>query len=223
MPVQAPVAARRPRVSREFVEMHRRRRFVEATAEILHEFGRSGATTTNVVRLAGGARNSFYELFRSVDDCIGYGIGLAEEELFGHLEELTGEDDWSAEVERGIARFYDAVVELPGIAELFLIHAHALRNEVGRDAYATAGERFIPLLRGGRTVAEERGCRPPSATVEETLSRSIVALAAARVRVRGGAGLGAESGPMAALVAGYYLGGDAAGISSSSRAISSPR
>jgi AcrR family transcriptional regulator len=223
MAVQAPVASPRPRVSREFIEMHRRRRFVEATAEILHEFGRSGATTTNVVQLAGGARNSFYELFRSVDDCIGYGIGLAETELFGHLEELTGEGDWAAEVERGVGGFYEAVVERPGIAELFLIHAHTLRNEAGRDAFATAGERFVPLLRGGRAAAEELGCRPPSATVEECLSRSIVALAAARVRDRGGAGLQAESGSMAALVAGYYLGRDTAGISSSSRAISSPR
>jgi hypothetical protein len=58
MTLQTPgrLPAERPRISRKFIEDHRRRRCVLATAEILHEFGRRGLTTTNVVRLAGSSR-----------------------------------------------------------------------------------------------------------------------------------------------------------------------
>jgi AcrR family transcriptional regulator len=196
-------------LSRAFIEMHRRRRYVDATAEILHEFGRAGATTTNVIQLAGGARNSFYELFRNVDDCIAYGVGLAETELFGHLADLTGADDWLAEVEQAIAGLYEAVAAQPVLAELFLVHPLVLDTDVGHSAFESGGERFVPLLGRGRAAAEDAGRRPPSARVEECLSRSIVALAAARVR-SGSATLPAASRPTALLVASAYLGEDVA-------------
>lgn len=201
---------RRPRVSRAFIEMHRRRRYVDATAEILHEFGRRGVTTVNVIRLAGGARNTFYEVFRSIDDCIAYGIGLAEAELFGHLDELTGEDDWPAELDRAISGFYEAVAAQPMLAELFLVHSIVLRTDVGRVAFESGGERFVPLLDRGRVEAEARGLPPTPAGIAEGMSRSIVALATTRVRGPEVETLPAEARGMAVLVGGFYLGGEAA-------------
>ncbi len=210
MAVRSPsTASRRPRISQDFVEMHRRRRYVDATAEILHEFGRSGVTTANVLRLSGGARNSFYEVFRSIDDCIAYGIRLAETELFGHLEPLTGDGYWPAEVDGAISGFFAAVAADPMLAELFLVHSVVLRTDVGRVAFESGGERFVPLLRQGRAEAEALGRRPPSELIEECLSRSIVALATARVR-SGAATLSAESGPTTSLIAAAYLGEDVA-------------
>jgi AcrR family transcriptional regulator len=205
----------RPRISREFLEEHRRRRFVEATAEILHEFGRPGVTTTNVVRLAGGARNSFYEVFSSVEDCIAHGIVLVEAELFAGLRKLPGDGDWAGEVHQAIAGFYAAVAERPVLAELFLIHSAASREEEGRRAFREGGARFAPLIARGTEAAEFLGLRPPPATLPTSLSWAIVYLAAARVRGPEVAELPGRSRQMSALVAGYYLGrenlGDAAG------------
>lgn len=202
--------AARPRISREFLEEHRRRRFVEATAEILHEFGRSGVTTTNVVRLAGGARNSFYEVFSSVEDCIAHGISLAEAELFAGLEALPGDGDWPVELHRAIADFYEAVASRPVLAELFLVHAALSREESGRRAFREGGARFAPLIARGAPAAEASGRRPPPQGLAECLSWAIVSLAAARVCGPQVGSLPMEAPSMAVLVGGYYQGPEVA-------------
>jgi AcrR family transcriptional regulator len=198
--------ATRPRISRQFVEEHRRLRYVEATAEILHEFGREGLTVTAVVRLSRTARNTFYETFSGTEDCIAHGIGLGEAEVFAGLEQLTGEGDWLAELEQGIAGFYERVAARPLLAELFLVHAGGSRTEEGRTAVLDGPDRFVPLLRRGRDEAEALGRRPPSPLAEEYLSRSIVTLAARRVQASAAEGLPAESGPMTRLAAAFYTG-----------------
>ena len=201
---------RRPQISREYVEAHRRRRYVDAAAELLHEFGRQGPSVTNIVRLAGSARNSFYEVFRSGEDCIGYGIGVAVGELFATLASQDGEGDWEADVGDAIAGFYAAVAADPVLAELFLVHAAASRVEHGREAALAGAEGFAALFARGRLRAEALGRRPPPLLVDECLSRAIVSLAARRVRSPQVAGLPAEARPMAALVVGYYVGSEAA-------------
>ena len=195
----------RPRISREFIEAHRRRRYVDATAEILHEFGRRGVTASSVIQLAGGARNSFYEVFGSVEDCIAYGIALADAELFEGLDRLGGEDDWLAEVHSAIVAFYEAVASRPLLAELFLIHSASSRTDIGREASEGGGERFAALIARGAAAAEDGGRRPPPEFLAESLSRSVVALAAARVQGPEVESLPAEARSMTALVAGFYL------------------
>ncbi len=211
MPARSPVRppSDRPRISREFIEAHRRRRYVEATAEILHEFGRQGVTTTNVVRLAGGARGSFYGVFGSVEDCIAHGIALADAELFAGLDRLSGEGDWLVEVHSAIAAFYEAVASRPLLAELFLIHSASARTDAGQEAFRTGGERFAALIARGSDEAEERGHPAPPPFLAEGLSRSIVALAAARVRGPEVETLPAQARSMTALVGGFYLGPEA--------------
>jgi AcrR family transcriptional regulator len=174
--------AERPRISSEFIEAHRRRRYVLATAEILHEFGRRGLTTTDVVRLAGGSRATFYQAFGGVEDCIAHGIDIAEAVLFAVVEETPGDGDWARELAAATTGFYEAVAAEPLLAELFLIHAARSSTETGRVAFRSGGERFVTLLQRGRADAEARAIRPPSAVVEECLSRSIVALATESLR-----------------------------------------
>lgn len=196
----------RPRISREFVEDHRRRRYVEATAEILHEFGREGLSVTAVVRLSRTARNTFYETFSGIEDCIGFGVGLGEAEVFAGLEELTGEADWLAELDQAIAGFFDRVATQPLLAELFLIHSGGSRTDAGRAVFLTGPDRFVPLLRRGREAAEALGRRPPSPLLDEYLSRSIVSLAARRVQASTAERLPEESRSMTRLAAEFYTG-----------------
>jgi AcrR family transcriptional regulator len=209
---------RRPQISREYAEAHRRRRYVDAAAELLHEFGREGASVTNIVRLAGTARNSFYEVFAGAEDCIAYGIGVAVGELFEVLDTQQEEGDWAADVEEAIAGFYGAVAATPILAELLLIHAPASRVEHGRAAALAGAERFIPLFGRGRAEAEEGGLRAPPILAEEYFSRLVVSLAARRVREPEVAALPQEGRGTAGLVVGFYLGSEAADRIHSARA-----
>jgi AcrR family transcriptional regulator len=206
-PVRKP-PPRRPQISREFLEKHRRRRYVEAAAELLHEFGRQGPSVANIVRMAGTARNSFYEVFASGEDCIAYGIGVAVEELFATLDAQDGKGEWPAELRESISGFYGAVAADPVLAELFLIHSAASRLDHGRTSARAGAARFGDLRRRGRAEAEIRGGRPLPASAEEYFSRAIVSLAARRVRAPEVEALSHESGPMAALVVGFYLGSE---------------
>jgi AcrR family transcriptional regulator len=204
------LSPRRPQISRQFLEEHRRRRYVEAAAELLHEFGREGPTVTNIVRMAGTARNSFYEVFGGAEDCIAYGIGAVVEELFATLAAQDGEGEWLGELDEAISGFYGAVAAEPILAELFLIHAASSRVEEGRSAARAGAEHFVDLLARGRAEAEAQGRRPLPAPAEEYFSRAIVSVAAGRVRRADLDALPEESRPMAALVGGFYLGPAAA-------------
>jgi AcrR family transcriptional regulator len=199
-------ASPRPRVSQEFVEGHRRRRFVDATAEILHEFGRGGLSVTAVVRLARTARNSFYDSFAGIEECIGYGIEVAEAELFAGLDELSGDGDWRAELDEGIGGFFAAVAAGPLLAELYLVHAGTSQTDAGRAAFLSGGERFVPLLSRGRDEGAALGRRVPSPLLDEYLSRAIVTLAARRVQESDTKRLLDEGSAMARLAAGFYTG-----------------
>jgi AcrR family transcriptional regulator len=201
---------RRPQISREYLEEHRRRRYVDAVAELLHEFGHEGPTVSNIVRMAGTARNSFYEVFSGAQDCIAYGIGVAVDQLFEGLEGPGGEGDWAGEVEDAVAGFYAAVAAEPILAELFLIHAAASRVEHGREAARRGAEAFAPIFDRGREEAERRGLRPPPGAAAEFFSLAVLSPAARRVRGPEAATLVAEVRPMAALIVGAYLGPEAA-------------
>jgi AcrR family transcriptional regulator len=200
---------RRPQISREFLERYRRRRYVDAAAELLHEFGREGPTVTNLVRLAGTARGSFYEVFGSAEDCIAYGIAVAVEELFATLAALDGEGEWLEELHEAIAGFYVAVAAEPTLAELLLIHSAASRVDHGQAAARAGAAQFAELLRRGRAEAEAQGRRPPPDSAEEHFAGAIISLATRRVR---GAAetLPGEGRAVAALVGGFYLGPEAA-------------
>jgi AcrR family transcriptional regulator len=232
MSVSAPRPSTRPRLYPEFIEEHRRRRYVDAPAEILHEFGRRGLTTTNLVRVAGGARGSFYEVFSGVEDCIAYGIGVAEAQLFTALDDQSGEESWLLELDEAIGAFFTAVASRPLLAELFLIHSAASRTDAGRAAFRSGPERFVPFLRQGRAESEALDRRPPPSLIEECLSRTIVSFAARRVQGPDIEALPTEIRAMTLLAGGFYLGREEAEAtlargagrtsSSSSRATSSP-
>jgi AcrR family transcriptional regulator len=192
----------RPRLSPDFVDSNRCRRYVDAAAEILHEFGRPGLTTTNLVRLAGGSRGTFYQLFSSVDDCLFHGVALADAELFSALDGLRGDGEWLSELNTAIEGFYEAVAAQPLLAELFLIHS----ARVSTDAFHSCGDRFLTLLRRGRAAGAARNRRPPSPAIEEAVARAIVVLAARRVREPGLDGLPNEGRSICALVGSLYLG-----------------
>jgi AcrR family transcriptional regulator len=201
-------ASRRPMLSREFLDGHRRTRHFDACAELLHEFGRDGLTAATIVRVAGTSRSTFYELFNSVEDCLSQAIVAADAEIFANLDPAAG--PWVAEVERAIRSFLAAVAARPLVAEILLIHSRTARSDSGLELGWATGERFVPLLRRGRAEAEVLGRPVPGEMTEEMLSRGIVELAAFRVRGDEVAGLPTETGFLARLTTSFYLGAEIA-------------
>jgi AcrR family transcriptional regulator len=201
---------RRPQISREYLEDHRRRRYVDALVELLHEFGREGPTVTNLVRLAGTARNSFYEVFRSAEDCIAYGVGVAAEEMFASLADQDGEGEWLTELAATVDGFYAAVAARPLQAELLLIHSAGCRSAAAREALPHGIDRLAALLGRGRAESESRGRRPPPPLLDEYLAWVIATPPARRVRGAELASLPREGRAVTLLVSSYYLGGEAA-------------
>jgi AcrR family transcriptional regulator len=198
--------SRRPQISRKYLDDNRRRRIVDAVAELLHEFGRPGVSVTNVVRLAGTARNTFYELFSSTEDCIAYGGGIALEGLFVTLDSQDGENEWTGDLGNAITGFYESVLADPLLSDLLLVHCASCRLDGGRDAHRTAQERFMALLGRGRADVEAHGRAPLPPSTEEYFSHTIVSLATSRLRARELEGLAAEAGHMARSIEAFYMG-----------------
>jgi AcrR family transcriptional regulator len=196
----------RPQLSRHFIEEIRRRRYAEAAAEILHEFGRDGLTVSNIVSVAGTARASFYEVFSGVEACLTYTARLADQEVFEALDAQSGEGDWPTEVRSAIGGFYEAVSAKPLLAETLLLHARSSRTGDGREIAWSVARRFEPLLRRGHREASARGRRMPGEAIDAALSGAIVSLATRRVRKPDLEELPQESEPTTALVLGFYLG-----------------
>jgi AcrR family transcriptional regulator len=80
------------------IEERRRRRYVEAAAEILYEFGHAGLTSTSIVQVAGTARTSFYGAFSGVEACFDYAIELADAELFAALDDPRRDGAWARDL-----------------------------------------------------------------------------------------------------------------------------
>jgi AcrR family transcriptional regulator len=195
-------------ISRDFVTAHRRRRFVLAAAEVAGDFGRAAITTTILCQVAHTSRNTFYETFGSVDDCLRCGAGEAYEEIFAPVRAVDPEGEWICEVERAIVGLYKAVAAEPLLAELFFVHSFALGD--GGEAGCERGiAAVVNLLAPGRPLAEALGRRPPP-LAEELVARTILALAAQKVGQGAAAELPSEAAPMAQLVAGAFLGEAAA-------------
>jgi AcrR family transcriptional regulator len=206
----------RPQLSRTFIEELRRRRFADAAAEVLHEFGRDGLTVSNLISLAGTARASFYGVFSGIEECLAYTARLADKEVFGALDAQRGEADWPTEVRRAIAGFYEEVSANPLLAETLLVHARSSRTDRGREIGWSVARRFEPLLRRGRGEASARGRRLPAEAMDAALSGAIVSLATQRVRGADVEELAQESEPTTTLVLGFYLGREYLGETHSS-------
>jgi len=95
--------AARPLLSRTFIEAERRRRFAAAAAAIAHERGPRAVTAARICARAHSARNTFYELFASVEDCLRFGVGEAGERILEPLRSAAGEGEWLPEVELALA------------------------------------------------------------------------------------------------------------------------
>jgi AcrR family transcriptional regulator len=162
---RTPAPSARPELSREFIAVHKRRRIMDAIAELAAERGYDATKIGDIVRRAGVARKTLYDNFEGKEEVFLSAFDAAVEESVQQVEEACAavEDDWEKRVEAGLAAFLKYVAERPALARMCLIEALSA-TPTATERYEEAMQRFVELIRG----AVPRDDRLPE-TIEETL------------------------------------------------------
>ena len=155
----------RPELSREFVAVHKRRRIMDAIAELTAEQGYEATKIGDIVRRAGVARKTLYDNFEGKEEVFLAAFDGAVDEAVRRIEEecATVEGGWEARVQAGLAAFLRYVAEQPALARMCMIEALSA-TPAATERYESAVQRFVELTQ--RTVPHND--QLPE-TIEETL------------------------------------------------------
>jgi AcrR family transcriptional regulator len=158
----------RQQLSREFIAHHQRARIIGALAQESSEQGYRQVTVADVVRRAGIARNTFYENFRSKDDCF---LATQEYAMTTALERVVAaagdRDAWADRVRFGLTAFLEYVVEEPALARTCMVEALSA-GPAAVERYEQSQQAFVSLFRLGRDVS------PHGRQLPETLEEAII-------------------------------------------------
>lgn len=155
----------RPTLPREFIASHKRRRIMDAIAELTAEQGYEATKIGDIVRRAGVARKTLYDNFEGKEEVFLDTFDTAVNELIGRIEADCAEvdGDWEERVQAGLAAFLRFVAENPALARMCMIEALSA-TPTATERYEEAMQRFVELVK--RTVPQDD--RLPE-TIEETL------------------------------------------------------
>jgi AcrR family transcriptional regulator len=155
----------RPALSREFVAVHKRRRIMDAIAELTAEQGYDATKIGDIVRRAGVARKTLYDNFEGKEEVFLAAFDAAVEEALARIEADCAEveGDWEERVQAGLASFLRYVAENPALARMCMIEALSA-TQAATERYEAAMQRFVDLTK--RAVPQDD--QLPE-TIEETL------------------------------------------------------
>jgi AcrR family transcriptional regulator len=158
----------REQLPREFIAQHQRARIIAALAQETSEQGYQQVTVADIVRRAGTARNTFYENFRSKEDCFlatqEYAMSAALERV---VEAAGALQSWPRRVRAGLTAFLSYVVEEPALARTCMVEALSA-GPAAVEYYEKSQQAFVSLFRLGRDVS------PHGADLPETLEEAII-------------------------------------------------
>src|SRR6266487_2882896 len=113
----------RPALSREFIAVHKKRRTMDAIAELTAEHGYDATKIGDIVRRAGVARKTLYDNFGGKEEVFLAAFDAALEEALRRVEAACGEaeGDWEEKVRAALAAFLGYVAEEPALARMCMI------------------------------------------------------------------------------------------------------
>jgi AcrR family transcriptional regulator len=155
----------RPALSREFVAVHKRRRIMDAIAELTAEQGYDATKIGDIVSRAGVARKTLYDNFEGKEEVFLAAFDSAVDEVLQRIEADCAEveGDWEERVQAGLAAFLRYIAENPALARMCMIEALSA-TQAATERYEAAMQRFVELTK--RTVPQDD--QLPE-TIEETL------------------------------------------------------
>ncbi|MGW5105424.1 TetR/AcrR family transcriptional regulator [Nocardia sp. NPDC004123] len=168
-------------LSRETVVAAQRDRILLALAEAMAENGYVGTPVAAVIKRAGVSRETFYEQFRSKEDCFEAAYERAAELMLTGILTATGSEfdgeTRTERIERVLGAYLDALAGQPAYARVFLVEVYA----VGPEAIARRTqlqETFVAMVAdvlGADTEEQRFAC--------QTLVAALSAMVTARVAV----------------------------------------
>jgi AcrR family transcriptional regulator len=181
-PRGAQVKPTRPVLPREFVAVRKRRRIMNAMAELSSEQGYEATKIADIVRRAGVARKTLYDNFDGKEGVFLAAFDIAVDEAAAQTEEACERagGDWVDRVAAGLRAFLAYVAENPAGARMCLIEAMSA-TPAASARYDGALQRFVELL--GRNTPDESSLPD---TIEETLVGGVAWILHQQIR-RGGA------------------------------------
>lgn len=184
---ESAISARLPRgrhgLPREQVIASQRERILVATAEAMAENGYIGTSVAAILKRACVSRETFYEQFRSKEDCFEAAYQRAVQLLLDRIAEATEAEDAAADtgaiarMDRILRAYLQYLVDDPASARLFLVEVFA----VGSAAIARRAqlqERFVELIADvldARTESQRFACQALAASVGSMVTARIAA------------------------------------------------
>lgn len=156
----------RPELPREFVAVHKRRRMMDAMAELSSEQGYESTKIADIVRRAGVARKTLYDNFDGKEDLFLAALDYTIKETRREVEEAceaTG-GAWPQRIESGMAAFLRFVAARPAPARMWLVEAMSA-TPAASDRYDGSLRQFVALLKANT---------PAEANLPETIEETLV-------------------------------------------------
>lgn len=173
------MSATRPQIPQEFVAAHKRRRMIDAMAELCAEQGYEATKIADVVARAHVARKTLYDNFAGKEELFlaAFDATLADAEAaVAEACDALGEAGWEERTEAGLRTLLEFIAAHPAEASLCLVEAPAA-SVTSAARYDAALEGFIARLRESAPAVPGR-----PTTLEEALVGGTVWIVQRQVR-----------------------------------------
>jgi len=159
------VSAMRPELPREFVASHKRRRMMDAVAELTSEGGYEATKIADIVRRAAVARKTLYDNFDGKEDLFLSAIDATTTEMRELVEDACAQaSSTEAGIVAGLEALLEFVAENPAASRMCMVEAISATPSSAR-LYDAAVADFVQLFRKSA---------PPGADLPETIEESLV-------------------------------------------------
>ena len=168
----------RPELPKEFVAGHKRRRMMDAIAELTAEKGYEATKIADIVRRAAVARKTLYDNFDGKEDLFLSSIDSAMTEMRLSVEAACESTNGDAEagIVAGLEALLDFIVEHPAQARMFMVESISATPSSAR-LYDAGMRELVDLL---RRSAPRRENLPE--TIEESLAGGIAWILQQQIR-----------------------------------------
>jgi AcrR family transcriptional regulator len=155
----------RPELPREFVASHKRKRMMEAIAELTAENGYEATKIADIVRRAAIARKTLYDNFDGKEDLFLSSIDATLAEMRLAVEDgCASVEESEAGIVAGLEALLDFIAAHPAASRMCMVEAISATPSSAR-LYDAAMRDFVELFRKGA---------PAEADLPETIEESLV-------------------------------------------------
>ncbi|MFE3542115.1 TetR/AcrR family transcriptional regulator [Nocardia sp. NPDC059177] len=170
----APTLRQLPRgrhhLTRAEVVASQRERILIAMGEAMTEGGYVGTPVAAVLKRAGVSRETFYELFRSKEDCFAAAFDRVSGQLAAKLQAViadTADTDPLTRMDRILTAYFEHMIDDPAAARLFLVEVYAV-GPSAIEARMALQSRFVAVVAtmlGAETDDQHFACATLAAAI----------------------------------------------------------